>query len=621
MKNRTKKMLALILALVFVVALFAGCGGNNSGNNGGSSAGNSGSASTGSGTTSGGSSTSTDSGTTSGSGSTSGSGDTGSGDAGSAPVDEGPYCYAAGKFEWNDRGFPATKYEYTQPITTTDEVLTEWTTCYTPQYIPDDDWGNIPTWQELEQRTGVHIEYNIIASSTRSQNFSVLLAADDLDDIMDQGGSFYTTGTLKSGIEEGYFANLYLYKDYMPNYLYEVGVNSENNVDIYAKAFYDPETITTIYGMVHDPVPAEGYMLRQDWLDEMGMGDAIDVVTYDQLEQVLYAMKTNYTKNGKECFPLFINNIGEVYQSALLGGYNTTLYSSSLMYARVVDGKVDFCGTTEDDRAMMTMMAKWYGDGMISPNFQTFVAGEDYDCGARNDTLGCHLVTPSDWDRLEKESENPNAKWEPIKRTRLYEGQIFKYGYVKPRDVYSYGSALVSGTCENIPLAVSWLDYGYSETGSEFVSWGTEGYLWEYNENGERRLTEWALTHEAGTSWLLCIYATNGLLNASLMHNLRNYYYEGGDRPMRAMDVFTEETYYGEYDFPSSCKFTDEERDENTSILADLNTYFSENYMLFLTGDRPMSEWDAYIEEMGTFGLSDLMANYQTAYERYMATF
>ena len=616
MNNRIKKMLALVLALVFVAALFAGCGGNNSG----SSASGSGTAS-GSGSTSGSGSGTASGGSTGDSGSTDSGSTSGTGDAGSEPVDEGPYCYAAGKFEWNDRGFPTTKYEYTQPISTTDEVLTEWTTCYTPQYIPEDDWGSIPTWQELEQRTGVHIEYNVIASSTRSQNFSVLLAADDLDDIMDQGGSFYTTGTLKSGIEEGYFANLYLYKDYMPNYLYEVGVNSETNVDIYAKAFYDSETITTIYGMVHDPVPAEGYMLRQDWLDEMGMGDAIDVETYDQLEKVLYAMKTNYTRNGKECFPLFINNIGEVYQSALLGGYDTTLYTSSLMYARVVDGKVDFCGTTEDDRAMMTMMSKWYADGMISPNFQSFVAGEDYDCGSHDDTLGCHLVTPSSWEQLEAESENPNAKWEPIKRTRLYEGQIFKYGYVKPRDVYSYGSAIVSGRCENIPLAVSWLDYGYSETGSEFVSWGTEGYLWEYNENGERRLTEWAMTHEAGTSWLLCIYATNGLLNASLMHNLRNYYYEGGDRPMRAMDVFTEEVYYGEYDFPSSCKFTDEERDENTSILADLNTYFSENYILFLTGERPMSEWDAYIEEMGTFGLTDLMANYQTAYERYMAEF
>ena len=614
MNNRIKKMLALVLALVFVVALFAGCGGNNSG-----------SSASGSGTASG-SGSSTNSGSTSGSGSTDSGSTSGSDDAGSAPADEGPYCLAAGKYELNDRGFPTAHYEYMQPLSTTDEVFSKWTTCYTPQYIPEDDWNNIPTWQELEQRTGVHIEYNIVASSTRSQNFSVLLAADDLDDIMDQGSYYYTSGTLKEACEEGYFANLYEYKEYLPNYLYLVGVNSEYNVDIYAKAFYDSETITTIYGMVHDPCAAEGYMLRQDWLDQMaipGLTNAIDVTTYDELDTVLYAMKSTFPKNsaGRENFPLFINNIGEVYQSALVGGFDTCLVSSSLAYPRTVNGKVDFCGTTSDDLEMMTLMHKWYADGMISPNFGNFVAGEDYDCGSHDDTLGCNLVVPSAWDQLEEQSENPNAKWEPIKRTRKYEGQIFKYGYVKPRDIYSYGSANINGKCENIPLAASWIDYGYSEIGSDFVSWGTEGYLWEYNENGERRLTEWCLTHEATPSWLLCIYATNGLLEATMMHNMRNYYYEGGDRCLRAFEVFNEDEYYGEYDFPSSVKFTDEERDENTRLLTDLNTYFSENYMLFLTGDKPLSDWDSYIADLNTFGLETLTANYQAAYERYMAEF
>ncbi len=609
MKQHTRRMLALLLMLMLVVSLFAGCGGSNSGNGGSTT--NSGTDTSGGGNNASGSST--DKGDT---------GDTGNAETTDPePAEDSPYNLAAGKYELNDRGFPAENYEYALPLCTTDEVFTKWTTCYTPQYIPEDGWNGIPTWQELEDRTGVHIEYNIVAASTRSQNFSVLLASDSLDDIMDQGSYFYTNGTLKEACEEGYFANLYNYKDYLPNYLYLVGKNSEYNVDIYAKAFYDSETITTLYGMVHDPCCAEGYMLRQDWLDEMGLGDAIDVVTYDQLEDVLEAMKINYSRNGKECFPLFINNIGEVYQSALVGGFDTCLISSSLAYPRVVDGKIDFCGTTSDDYEMMTMMSDWYARGFISPNFGTFVAGEDYDCGAYDDTLGCHLVVPSSWDDLENNSENPDARWEPIKRTRKYEGQIFKYGYVKPRDIYSYGSANISGTCENIALAASWLDYGYSESGSDFVSWGTEGYLWEYNENGERRLTEWALTHPAGTSWLLCIYATNGLLEATMMHNMRNYYYDGGDRCLRAFEVFNEDEYYGEYDWPSSVQFTDDERSENTNLLTDLNTYFSENYMLFLSGDKPLSEWDSYIADMKAFGLDTLTENYQNAYERYMAKF
>ena len=52
------------------------------------------------------------------------------------PVDEGPYHYAVGKYEKNADGFPVEKYVYEQPLTDNDDVLSKWTTCYTPQYIP-----------------------------------------------------------------------------------------------------------------------------------------------------------------------------------------------------------------------------------------------------------------------------------------------------------------------------------------------------------------------------------------------------------------------------------------------------------------------------------------------------
>ena len=601
MKHRTTRLLALVMALVFVVALFAGCGGNGSSTNSGSS--NSGSANTGSSNT----------------GSSAGTADSGSSTVDTEPVDEGPYHLAAGKFEYNDRGYPATQYEYTQPLCDTDETLTRWTTCYTPQYLPEDGFSAIPTWQQKEEMTGVHIEYNTVASSTRSQNFSVLVASDDLDDIMDQASAFYTGGTLKSAVEEGFFANAIDYLDYLPNYMWRVGVYSENDIGIRARLFYDEETIPSLLGMVHDPCPAQGYMLRQDWMDQLDLGNAIDVTTYDELYTVLAAMKT-LSVPGHEVFPLFINNIGEVYQSALLGGYNTTLYTSNMNYCRVVDGVVEFCGTTNDDFEMMTMMNKWYSEGLISPNFQSFVAGEDYDCGAYTDGLGCHLVVPSAWNQLESQNTNPNTKWEPIHRTKRTEDQVMKYGYVMPRNLYSYGSACVSAKCENLPLAYSWIDWAFSEFGSEFQSFGAQGVMWDYNEAGERELTEWALTNEAGTSWLFCMYGTF-FTDCALLHNLRDYYYPAGKRCLRAFDVFIVEDYKGEYDWPSAVNFTDDERDETNSLFADLNTYFSENYMSFLTGDKPLTEWDSYIQDLNDFGYARIREIYQDAYARFVAQY
>ena len=57
------------------------------------------------------------------------------------------------------------KYVYEQPLTDNDDTLSKWTTCYTPEYIPEDGWGSIPVWQGVREYTGVHIEYNIVDSA------------------------------------------------------------------------------------------------------------------------------------------------------------------------------------------------------------------------------------------------------------------------------------------------------------------------------------------------------------------------------------------------------------------------------------------------------------------------
>ncbi|NMA37552.1 MAG: hypothetical protein GX942_04515 [Papillibacter sp.] len=154
-----KKKLAFILALVFVLALFAGCGGKNTGNTGNNAA-----------------------------------KPTASGNDTAKPTDQpdtpteepSPYNFAIGKYEVNEAGFPTEKYVYELPLSTTGESFTKWTTCYTPQFIPEDGWGSIETWAGVREMTGVIIEYDVVSSDTRSQNFSVLLASDQLHDIIER---------------------------------------------------------------------------------------------------------------------------------------------------------------------------------------------------------------------------------------------------------------------------------------------------------------------------------------------------------------------------------------------------------------------------------------------------
>ena len=64
---------------------------------------------------------------------------------------------------------------------------------------------------------------------------------------------------------------------------------------------------------------------------------------------------------------------------------------------------------------------------------------------------------------------------------------------------------------------------------------------------------------------------------------------------------------------------TDEEREETTQLMTDLNTYYQENYIAFVDGSKPMSEWDSYINDINSFGYQRVQELYQQAYDRYMS--
>lgn len=583
------KKLAFILAIALIIALFAGCGSGGSTN-----------------TNSGGNNTKATPAPT----------DKPAQQTNAPEEDDSPYNLAAGKYELNSEGFPAEKYVYELPLSTTDEVFTQWTTCYTPQYIPEDGFGSIEVWANLAKMTGVKIEYDVVASATRSENFSVLLASDSLEDIMDQALSFYKGGTALDAINDGYFVNLNDYREYMPCYMYETYVRSLENINVMDKVFYDKNTVPGFLGMLIEPSPSMGLFIRQDWLDSLGLGDAIDITTYDELTEAMTAFKTADASR----FPIWIpNTITQGKHNYLSCGFDTFVYTD-LSFKRVVNGKVEFCGTTEDDRDAMTLLNSWFNKGFIDPNFAAHDASYDSTPQFTRGEVGVTYRTPSQITALEETNDDPNCRWEAIKMPRKYEGQVLKYGLLT--DQFDYGSTYISTNCENIPLAVSYIDWWYSDEGGDYVSWGIEGISWEYNEQGKRMLTDFILNHEAGQSFAMCLYATSGLVNAGLYAHKRGYAVKNGERFLAVFDIWEEKapTYSGEYDFPAGVKLTAEQSSEATALLADLNTYFSENYISFLDGSRPMSDWDNFQAGLKSTGLDSLQAIWQEAYEDYLAS-
>ncbi len=595
-----KRKLALILAVLFVLALFAGCGGNT--NSGGSSSGgntSSGSSTTGGNTSSGSTSTTPDAGSDAGS------------DVGGETADS-PYNLAAGKYAKDAEGWPLEKYEYELPLTTTDEVFTNMTLSFTPQYLPEGGMGDLPMYMGMEELTGVHIEYNVLASASFSETLSVAEASDDLDDILAGFWAYHSGSPLSQCIDDGFIINVKDWMEYCPNYCrwakdFEWVEAMWGNVNLPST-----EKWAAFMDFYDKPQQTTGYFMRGDWLDELGM-NAYAADTFDDWHDQLLAVKTA----GYCEYPLQIYSNIDAYAN-VWNAFNTTPYAASAAYTRVIDGKVEFTGTTDDDKVLLQYIKGWYDEGLISPNFQSVSTIEDINADLTNDLACSVFFNPSEVAGYESMSINPNCRYDCMKKLRVTTDENIHW-HLDPDEFGGCGSS-VSATCENIPLVVSWIDWAYSPFGADYRNWGPQGVYWDYNEEGERRWNEIMTGFEMGVGWATMAYLQNPM-DSGINSTARNYAYDGGDRLLKFFDIWNEciDYYDGIYNFPAAIKISDDDSAEVNSLRSDAATYFSENFVMFLTGEKSFAEWDSFQTQLADMGMARITEIYQEAYDAYMA--
>ena len=68
-----------------------------------------------------------------------------------------------------------------------------------------------------------------------------------------------------------------------------------------------------------------------------------------------------------------------------------------------------------------------------------------------------------------------------------------------------------------------------------------------------------------------------------------------------------------------SLNYTEEEAEGISGIATDVTTYVSSSMAEFITGNRPLSDWDNYLEELDNMGLQQMIEKAQAAYDRTSA--
>ncbi len=145
-------------------------------------------------------------------------------------------------------------------------------------------------YSTLEEKSGVHIEFQLFHPMNFSEQFNLQMASQDYADFYCEAASGYTGGYDK-GVEDEVFLDLTPYiEEYAPNYNAIINMNDQNRRD----AVTDEGRVVFFAAAYDDGQPCgKGPMIRADWAKEFGM-DPAEINTYDEYEQYIEQAYNTY---------------------------------------------------------------------------------------------------------------------------------------------------------------------------------------------------------------------------------------------------------------------------------------------------------------------------------------
>lgn len=470
-----------------------------------------------------------------------------------------------------------------------------------PPFLSNLDPTEAYEFRYLEKLVNVKMQVKTVGTDGSDETFNLMVASGDLTDLIESGATLYSGGGTKA-IEDGIFYDL---ADYLPVYApdyYDIMINDS----IGSRALVDADgKISQMMGFYDVPmVLARGLWIRQDWLDEQGLHQP---GTLDELTHVLEVFRDEY--GTKDAYAMRDDC------EALI---TTAFDAHSDWY--VLNGKVTY-GKTEDSYCeYLSTLHDWYVNGLFSSDFVTandstaplsamILAGETGVVNA-DKTLISDLFAAD---------TSGSINVQPIAPITKNAGDQIYNQFISTRLLTS-STVVISTGCEYPEIAVAYMNECFKQENKMAMNYGEEGVTFEYDENGTPHYTE-LITNNPGIpgSFATLAYISPGIpyLRDFELYNSTYTY----DAQLIADDVFSSKDNGDESQiFPDEyLTFTLEESEVISQYEPELETYLNEMIAKFITGDALLEhDFDGFVAELeNTYGLSELNAVYQAAYDRF----
>ncbi len=464
------------------------------------------------------------------------------------------------------------------------------------------DFDSMHVFQEAFKYTNVKPKAFIAATSNASQQLDLMLAdGSDMADVV-----VSTITKINDAALEGAFVPLdTLIERFAPNikaYFEQFPSHKAQSLAGDGNLYVIPTT--------YDTIASEGFFIRTDWLDKLGLEVP---KTVDEYHQALLAFKNQDPNgNGKaDEIPFFQRSKTYVSLAQLWGAYPKNYVDEN--------GKVHIGKVSPAWKVAMQNLIQWNKEGLIDPEITTRQS-------AREELLGNNIGgSTHDWfsstgsfTKTVKDS-HPGEAWAedfnfaPIAPPADINGEV-KEIYSRP--LLRGSGWAISATNKNIVETIKYMDWWFTEQGKLTYWYGMEGTDYTKDENGKVTFTSLVLDSKNGVPMYM---RENGQLE------------QGAPMSMEAeMAGMTEGAKEGFAMYESEIKiipqfptlaYTPDERAEIDKITVELNTFIDETNAKWYAGSVVLDDaaWDAYIAKCKELGSDKLIEIYQTAYDRLVA--
>lgn len=467
-------------------------------------------------------------------------------------------------------------------------------------------WNDSTAVQELEKRTGVHIDYIEVAPPAQSESLNLMFASGDYPDIL----NYAITGSYSIPylIENEIVMDLQdMIEDYAPSY----SALMDADPALYLATVDDEGQIGGLAGYRYNSFTTTGAIVRADWVEKVGMKTQ-DLVTIDDYHEYLTQIKNQ----GLCEYPMPLRYDASITGSpflAAMGGYagpaaessaNSFYYDDNdeLVYSYITDTYKDY----------LSLMADWYQEGLIT---RDLLSSDMLDSSAI--TSGSYGVFWQDcqfmsmWTEAGKVND-PDYTLAGITEPLAEEGQNVGFGDITDISI----NLMICTSCKDPETALQWLDYHFSEDGSILCQYGLEGEGLEYTD-GKPGYSELISNNPDGLSTdnALNAYTINMNMFASNGTTLRKAYDEV---QQEALDAWNDKREVTKSSFTNLFTLDTDETATVQRYYTDISTYVAEQVGKFLIGEADIdADWDSFVETVESMGIDEVVDAYTTAGERY----